>query len=1062
MIHTAPIKQNKKRRHTQTDLLWNKQAINLALPNRSNRKTHKDQPITGNRQSDGYILSEKPYPSIRIEHNEVVAVNPFYQDQIITPIGGMIFRTKKGNEWVETNPRIRLVDTHNNEQIILIPYETPKSGFGIGHLCRTTTNPELANAKEIKIEGNIRIVATKHIASKDNITVLQNLEDLEKLKQPPEPEIIQKPSKPNKKQKSGRQNTMSSYLKRKIKNETTPTTHHDVKHTNPFKLRAISERTRARALLLMKHEHDGRGHNSVTNNRLKGLQPDCPNPKDSYMSGLAIDDYLNILTRHAKEYREKTIWALNTTYGSQILNDKISGDKIDTLFKRYKAETNNETITNITDVDLILIPVNLEHTEARTQHWILICIDNKDKTMGPQISILDSKRNNTLEGYRQRNSWTEKVIKHLFDKNSDYYNPGTNERAQQNWDKLGRQYGTEAQQQGNGTDCGIMLCIYAAGMVFELGNKQNPLNCEINPRDYRYRLALDIHNDRPTYTLHDRNRNMIIEENATDLTTERHKRKRYKHDTKIKCDSNLVKEHTRNGDRKTLFIIQTEHPWPFGLAETLETNNKGDITKYQWYTSIPETYLQSHGIDHINSPKQVDPEKPYLPCWHRDNRVTTLNRQPEGSVPYQNDACDPHLGKTDILIQGFNLTAEGYIPEKTLHEISRHSQIWWRLEGQAEDEPPKDLNDHMNTKRQAKSKINKDKINANTCIESGTIKAIKQSHKEIIPKVIEDCIDHFLDKNIFVCKQVENIMRKHLHLTQTLNTNAMIHTWGTTWCSSSPMDQTLGAVDSKQRLAFLTNKATWVNYSSSDKVDTLTSLIEETYKSILQSKGRTRVALLLSTELDNMIFNRREPLKKGIRTFSILQIDVWTVNMQKIHYDRSTSKITLKEEKNSAPLTIRIIEGEHAPKIDINRIWKDSQEENIIAKQPEKLDIPYDRLATKPHEVFTTTLESENQLWPTHAWYRKSLKLREEEKQEEGGKYSYIHAHSQLAKHDNLLGLLGILPKNFEKHLAIMGIDWKTLNKENTTHIKKIILDASLEAYRRYELWKRLKKYSYK
>ena len=198
MIHTAPIKQNKKRRHTQTDLLWNKQAINLALPNRSNRKTHKDQPITGNRQSDGYILSENPYPSIRIEHNEVVAVNPFYQDQIITPIGGMIFRTKKGNEWVETNPRIRLVDTHNNEQIILIPYETPKSGFGIGHLCRTTTNPELANAKEIKIEGNIRIVATKHIASKDNITVLQNLEDLEKLKQPPEPEIIQKPPIPNK------------------------------------------------------------------------------------------------------------------------------------------------------------------------------------------------------------------------------------------------------------------------------------------------------------------------------------------------------------------------------------------------------------------------------------------------------------------------------------------------------------------------------------------------------------------------------------------------------------------------------------------------------------------------------------------------------------------------------------------------------------------------------------------------------------------------------------------------------------------------------------------------
>ena len=56
------------------------------------------------------------------------------------------------------------------------------------------------------------------------------------------------------------------------------------------------------------------------------------------------------------------------------------------------------------------------------------------------------------------------------------------------------------------------------------------------------------------------------------------------------------------------------------------------------------------------------------------------------------------------------------------------------------------------------------------------------------------------------------------------------------------------------------------------------------------------------------------------------------------------------------------------------------------------------------------------------------------------------------------MGLLGILPPDFVKHMQAMGHSREALSGENIKRINSIIINTSKKAYARYETWAKEKR----
>jgi hypothetical protein len=111
-------------------------------------------------------------------------------------------------------------------------------------------------------------------------------------------------------------------------------------------------------------------------------------------------------------------------------------------------------------------------------------------------------------------------------------------------------------------------------------------------------------------------------------------------------------------------------------------------------------------------------------------------------------------------------------------------------------------------------------------------------------------------------------------------------------------------------------------------------------------------------------------------------------------------------------------------------------------------------------DLFRTYRTRKIHMWPSLLWFMKSPGITKEESCDDSpNQRNYIKAHKTLQEHDPLLGQLGVPPRHLGKHLINMGLNSQHVTGENVKLISKIILDASLKAYMRYESWKRRKKY---
>ena len=101
-------------------------------------------------------------------------------------------------------------------------------------------------------------------------------------------------------------------------------------------------------------------------------------------------------------------------------------------------------------------------------------------------------------------------------------------------------------------------------------------------------------------------------------------------------------------------------------------------------------------------------------------------------------------------------------------------------------------------------------------------------------------------------------------------------------------------------------------------------------------------------------------------------------------------------------------------------------------------------------------------MWPSLLWIMNSPRISEAESQDsspKAGNYILAHKAIYMQEHGPLLGQLEIEPFRINRYLNNMGVSEQHTNPENMKRINSIIFNASLQAYMRYESWKRGDKY---
>jgi hypothetical protein len=162
---------------------------------------------------------------------------------------------------------------------------------------------------------------------------------------------------------------------------------------------------------------------------------------------------------------------------------------------------------------------------------------------------------------------------------------------------------------------------------------------------------------------------------------------------------------------------------------------------------------------------------------------------------------------------------------------------------------------------------------------------------------------------------------------------------------------------------------------------------------------------------------------------------------------------------NREALAILVMEKGDTPKIYTAGLIKALGQKGIMLKEKD-FGLPDEIRENNSEKVYSTYREVKPHMWPAIMWYRNSPRVAETESYDSRGpRDNYITAHKSLQEQDPLLGQLGIIPKNFRRALVNLGVNECHLTPDNLLKVKKIILDASLEAYKRYESWKRRKRY---
>jgi hypothetical protein len=260
---------------------------------------------------------------------------------------------------------------------------------------------------------------------------------------------------------------------------------------------------------------------------------------------------------------------------------------------------------------------------------------------------------------------------------------------------------------------------------------------------------------------------------------------------------------------------------------------------------------------------------------------------------------------------------------------------------------------------------------------------------------------------------IEQRVRQLLHLNQTINQHILLIKQGDTWQSENTHHSKLGATNTTKQ-AYLEGGNTWINTASN-----ATHEIDSCY-SATQTKKPTRIAIIVEdNKQNNEKIQKHSAKHPGIHTY--------TINTY------GPGSTTFKQEGTKNPWTLGTTETNTcAMKLLMIQNWPETAQNLKRIKTQMKKD-ELDKSDNVPRQYH----RNDHYQYPSLSFYRHTPRL----------------PTNYIDKEDRIAHALGILPADIALRLSLAGHKNLVMNKELKDKISKILINTSIEAYRRYEQW---------
>jgi hypothetical protein len=419
------------------------------------------------------------------------------------------------------------------------------------------------------------------------------------------------------------------------------------------------------------------------------------------------------------------------------------------------------------------------------------------------------------------------------------------------------------------------------------------------------------------------------------------------------------------------------------------------------------------------------------------------------------------LSKENFTTQSFELLRNGHLPSKIITECANNSSINWPARGY-EDRIKKGIQDI----RQMEGKDLGQEINPPNAASwgNGVMPGTKNSVDGLNPGTIKSAItraktEREMGKGFRTCEILNEIAVKFLHVTGTIYTNAIHVKEGDRWYSQDEEDEALGS-EMGSLESFILGTSTWINLV--DDKEKRHNITQEVLAIFRRNKPTvaTRVAIMMyamdvSEYIGTTSWTERD-LTTTARTYALLEVGPGQVLMRNSDMEGLKYSST---HHNVERLAILVIENDKAPGIDA-RAMKEDLDQKGVRIEGQSMGLSGHGGKDEEEAYYITHRKVSSHMWPAFMWLVRSPGLLITESNDNSpARGNYITSHKALQEHDPILGQLGIHPPKIATHLVNLGVPKASIDPDRLKLISKIIFDASLQAYMRYESWKRRKKY---
>ena len=416
------------------------------------------------------------------------------------------------------------------------------------------------------------------------------------------------------------------------------------------------------------------------------------------------------------------------------------------------------------------------------------------------------------------------------------------------------------------------------------------------------------------------------------------------------------------------------------------------------------------------------------------------------------------LTEEDIMVKDFDLTDKGNLPLDIIKKCVDHPKINWPRKKEEKETRTKLDNINANKEKEHEVFRKPDEQDKKKNVLDCTKIAAQMLDKTLIENTINTArLNKNNEAGFRTSKELITIIRNFLHTTGEAFTNALHVDENDRWHSLDETDMAMGA-EGGTRTSFILGTSTWINLI--DNRTNRLAFFQEVLDIFRENKPdrATRVAMLMyATDVPDYVRDPdRTDLTTIAETYVLLDIRENIISL------RNSDPEGLKynnTHRNTETLSIVIIENNKAPKIDTDTMKKELKKANIELES-EDIKVPLYKRLNKAEKAYTTHAKEKTHMWPALMWFRKSPGLLRVERQDKGPTVNtYVTAHGAMWDHDVIIGKLGIPPMRLKTHLINLGVPETSVTTDKLKIISKIIFNATLEAYRRYETWKRRKKY---